>query len=96
MGDTTKIVIAYEVTDLQGNTSFVEKAPGGNARLLRCKPVYQEFRTWGDDIKSKRAIEYFGFVEKFLDVPITMIGTGPGRDDLAYRRNGKHEDVKSS
>ncbi len=90
MGDTTKIIVAYEVTDIYGDVTIETVAPSGNRALLRCEPIFETFRTW-DDITSKRAKKYFKFIEEMLEVPVTMIGTGPGRDDLIRRHQGKKQ-----
>jgi len=83
MGKTTKIAVAYEVTDAYGKVTIEKVAPGGNKALLRSVPIYEEFATW-TDIKSKQAKRYFKFIEEMLERPVTIIGTGPGRDDLIF------------
>ena len=87
-GDTTQIIVGYKVTDTQGNVTTVDIAPSGNKALLRCDPVYRTFDTW-DNIRSIKAKKYFKFIEEQLGVPVTLIGTGTGRNDLVFRHQGK-------
>ncbi|MBN1336912.1 MAG: adenylosuccinate synthase [Deltaproteobacteria bacterium] len=53
-------------------------------------PVYREMEGWGSDIGEVRdwddlpraCREYVGFIETALGVPIALLSTGPGRDQL--------------
>ncbi|HET7673831.1 MAG TPA: adenylosuccinate synthetase [Candidatus Saccharimonadales bacterium] len=79
-GATTKIAVAYEFKGKK-----VTSPPSSGVELYMCNPVYEEFPTWQDD-KSPEAEKYLKFIEKYLGVPITMLGTGPNREDLALRK----------
>lgn len=54
---------------------------------------YKSFKGWKQDISGvtnfeelpQEAINYIKFIEEFVGVPITMIGTGPGRKDIILR-----------
>jgi adenylosuccinate synthase len=54
-----------------------------------CKPIYKEFKGWDEIDKDTRcfsdlpenAQEYLRFIEKELQVPVTMVSIGPGRDE---------------
>lgn len=92
-GDTTKIAVAYEYKDLMGNVTQMTVMPSSNSSLNRCTPIYETFKTWGDitgtdkfddlPIDAKRYIRY---IEEYLGVPVTLIGTGPGRHQTIIRR----------
>lgn len=80
-GKTTKIAVAYKL-DGQEITS----PPPSNNELAKCRPVYEEFPTWENN-KSAEAEKFIKFIEKYLNVPVTMVGVGPGRNDLIIRTN---------
>lgn len=62
-------------------------------QLEKAKPVYETLPGWRCDIRGIRAYEelpencrkYIEFIEKELEVPVTMISNGPGRDEIIYR-----------
>lgn len=81
-GKTTKVAIAYEYGGKE-----IKDAPSSSAELAKCTPVYKDFPTWSDS-ESDEAESYIKFIEDFTETPITMLGTGPNRDDLIIR-NGK-------
>ncbi|MBI5357906.1 adenylosuccinate synthetase [Candidatus Saccharibacteria bacterium] len=78
-GKTTKIAVAYS---LDGEE--IKSPPSSDDQLSKCEPVYQELPTWTDN-ESAEAQKYLEFVEDYLGVPVSMIGTGPGRNDLILR-----------
>ena len=78
-GKTTKVCVAYVF-----NGQNIISPPTSNEELAKCTPIYEEFSTWNDN-GSTEAEKYLSFMEKYLDVPISMIGIGPARDDLIYR-----------
>lgn len=81
------ICIGYEidgkVTKDFPTTVYLEKA----------KPVYKVLPGWKADIRGIKNYEelpencrnYIEEIEKELEVPITMVSNGPGRDDIIYR-----------
>lgn len=79
-GSVTKIVIAY---DLNGAKLLVP--PNSDFQLARCQPVYKEFPTWQDD-NSGPALNYLRFIEEYLATPVSMVGNGPGRDQIIFRK----------
>lgn len=81
-GAITKIAISYSL-----NGSEITSPPGSNDQLALCTPNYKDFKTW-DDNSSEEANEYIKFIEQYLNVPVTMIGVGPAREDLIHRNNG--------
>lgn len=78
-GKTTKVAIAYEY-----NGKEIKAAPSSSDELAKCKPVYKEFPTW-DDPSADEAKKYIKFIEEYLQIPVTMLGVGPNREDLIIR-----------
>jgi adenylosuccinate synthase len=83
-GGLTKIAIAYEFDGTQ-----IDIPPVPHEELLRCKPIYKDFETWGDISHMKNYAElpdkaktYIKFISEFLEVPVSIIGTGPERDQV--------------
>ncbi len=62
-------------------------------KLKMAKPVYEYLPGWKTDIRGIRQYadlpqncrNYIEFIEKELEVPITMVSNGPGREDIIYR-----------
>ena len=62
-------------------------------KLNKAKPVYEKMPGWKCDIRGIKKYEdlpencrrYIEFVEKEIQVPITMVSNGPGRDDIIVR-----------
>ena len=58
--------------------------------LRRCKPVLRSFPGWKCNIRGitkfeelpTEAREYVRFIEKEIGVPISIVSTGPGRDEI--------------
>lgn len=76
-----------EATDQQG--LFSEE------HLSGVEPVYESFPGWEKDVRQcdtfsdlpQEAREYVAFIEQFLQVPVTLIGTGPARRDIIVCTN---------
>ena len=64
------------------------------SQLAKAKPVYKMMQGWKTEIRGiknyeelpKECREYIEFIEKELEVPITMVSNGPGRDEIIYRK----------
>ncbi|MCI8625386.1 MAG: adenylosuccinate synthase [Lachnospiraceae bacterium] len=64
------------------------------ASLAKAKPVYEKLPGWKCDIRGIQAYEelpencrkYIEFIEKELEVPITMVSNGPGREEIIRRK----------
>ncbi len=62
-------------------------------KLEKAKPVFTKLPGWNCDIRGIRRYEelpencrrYIEFVEKELEVPISMVSNGPGREDIIKR-----------
>lgn len=67
--------------------------PADLADLAKCEPIYEEFPGFTGDISEIRKFEdlpanaktYIEAIEKACGAPVTIIGVGPGRDQVIYR-----------
>ncbi len=82
--DTLPICVGYEVDGV------VTKDFPTTVKLAKAKPVYENLPGWKADIRGiknysdlpENCRKYIEFIEKELEVPITMISNGPGRNDI--------------
>ncbi|MGL5434160.1 MAG: adenylosuccinate synthase [Lachnospiraceae bacterium] len=85
--DELPICVGYEI-----NGKVVRDFPT-TVNLEKAKPVYEKLPGWKCETKGIRNYEelpencrkYIEFIEKELEVPITMVSNGPGREDIIYR-----------
>lgn len=83
-----KIAVAYQHPKLGRITDF----PWDDAILAECKPVYESFPGWDQDIPKSGAIndlpkaarDYVAAVAKAVGCKIEMVGTGVNRTDALY------------
>jgi adenylosuccinate synthase len=88
--DTVRICVAYEV-----DCRRVESLPYHQTDLHRARAIYEEMPGWGTDLSSVReraglppeAAAYLDRLEAEVGVPVTLVGTGPGRDQYVHRRD---------
>jgi adenylosuccinate synthase len=88
-GKTVKIATHYI---MNGHNLLL--APNSAIQMSQCKPVYEELPTWKEDISKIRVFEklpknarsFVEFIEKQLNVKVTMIGVGPASDQIIDRR----------
>ncbi len=81
--DTVKVCVAYEVEGQQ-----VTRMPYHQSVLHDAVPVYEELPGWKRDLTDvterhqlpPAAQTYLAFLEEQVGVPISYVGTGPGRD----------------
>ncbi|MCI9414144.1 MAG: adenylosuccinate synthase [Clostridiales bacterium] len=85
--DEIPVCVGYEI-DGQVTRDFP------TTRLLeRAKPVLQVLPGWNCDVRGITKYEdlpencrrYVEFIEKELEIPVTMVSNGPGRHELIYR-----------
>ena len=85
--DKIPVCVGYEVD------GKVTKDFPTTAVLAKCKPVYEVLDGWKTDIRGIRNYEdlpencrkYIEFIEKELNVKISMVSNGPRREDIIYR-----------
>ena len=83
-----KLCVAYE---LDGKR--VDHFPADLDDLSRCKPIYEEFDGFTEDISGIRDYKdlpvsirrYIEEIEKLCGCPVKIIGVGPARDQIIYR-----------
>jgi adenylosuccinate synthase len=81
--EKVKIGVAYDLGGKQ-----IATAPASLKELSRCKPVYEEYAGWDQDIASVRtwkelpfsARKYLRRVEELTQVPLSIISVGSGRE----------------
>ena len=86
--DEIPVCIGYEI-----NGEVTREFPA-TVQLEKAKPVYTRLPGWKCDIRGIKKYEelpencrrYIEFVEKEIEVPITMISNGPGREDIIFRK----------
>lgn len=85
-GESVKVATHY--VDSKG--SKVMHTPTSMHRLLELNPVYEELPTWSEDIQNVRAFsdlpgeaqDLIKFISDSLDLPVTMIGVGPNKNQI--------------
>lgn len=88
--DTVRLCVAYEV-DGQRTTQL----PYHQSDLHAARPVYEEMPGWRTDLTAvteasdlpAAAVAYLARLESEVGVPVTLVGTGPGRDQFVHRRD---------
>lgn len=84
--DEIKVCVAYQKAD----GSITRNFPPTLEELEECTPIYESFPGFDGDLSKCHSFEelpincqkYLAFLEKECGCPITMIGVGPGREDL--------------
>ena len=87
--DELPICVGYEI-DGQVTRDFPT-----TSQLKKAKPVYKVLPGWKTEIRGIKKYEdlpeacrnYIEFIEKELEVPITMVSNGPGRHEIIYRES---------
>lgn len=82
-----KVCVGYEID------GAVTKEFPTTVRLAKAKPVYEVLPGWKQEIRGiknyadlpENCRKYIEFIEKEIEVPITMISNGPGRDEIIKR-----------
>ncbi|MCL5260842.1 MAG: adenylosuccinate synthetase, partial [Gammaproteobacteria bacterium] len=67
---------------------ILDVAPETLDDFTACEPIYEELPGWQDSVFGiteftklpKKAIEYIKRVEELVQIPVTIISTGPERD----------------
>jgi adenylosuccinate synthase len=87
--DTVKVCVAY-----QADGRRIDRFPDDQSLLHKATPVYEELAGWSTDLTSvtepdalpDAARDYIAFLEDQMDVPIRLVGVGPGRDQYVQRK----------
>ncbi|HWT27309.1 MAG TPA: adenylosuccinate synthetase, partial [Mobilitalea sp.] len=85
--DTLPICVGYEIDGV------VTKDFPTTTKLAKAKPVYEYLPGWKQEIRGIKKYEdlpencrkYIEFIEKELEVPVTLVSNGPGRDEIIFR-----------
>ncbi|MEZ5321473.1 MAG: adenylosuccinate synthase [Microthrixaceae bacterium] len=85
--DTVKVCVAYEVDGRR-----VEHLPYHQSEFHAARPVYEELPGWNTELASftrreqlpTAALRYLEFLQDQIGVPISLVGTGPGRDQFVH------------
>jgi adenylosuccinate synthase len=88
--ESLKICTAYEY-----NGEIIHDFPASIKILKDCKPVFETFPGWQEDISGVRKIEdlpqdaknYLSWIEELTETPINIISVGPGRDQTIIVNN---------
>ena len=87
--ETLKVAVAYE--DEHGKR--VADFPSHLADIENCRPVYETLPGWAEDITGARSWEelpraaraYVDFLERQVNVPISIVSVGPDRTQTIPR-----------
>ncbi|MBK7722219.1 MAG: adenylosuccinate synthase [Austwickia sp.] len=88
--DTIPICVAYDV----GGTRY-DEMPVNQTDFHHAVPIYEDLPGWSQDITGTRAFEelpgnaqrYLDRLEELLGARISVIGVGPGRDEVIVRHS---------
>lgn len=81
------VCVGYEIDGV------VTKDFPTTVKLAKAKPVYEVLPGWNQEIRGIKKYEdlpencrkYIEFIEKEIEVPITLVSNGPGRDEIIKR-----------
>lgn len=85
--EEVKVCTAYE---LDGQT--IHEYPVSPGDLDRCKPIYESFRGWSEDLTQVKLLkdlpryaqEYVNFIGNQVAIPIDVVSVGPGREQTLW------------
>lgn len=83
--ETVKVCVAYEIDGTR-----YEHLPYHQSVLHKVTPIYEELPGWKTDLTEatrlgdlpKTACEYIEFLAKQSGVPVSLVGVGPGREQV--------------
>ena len=84
------VCVAYDVDGVRH-----DEVPASQSDFHHATPVYEELPGWSQDIRGatrfedlpRAARDYVLSIEELSGAPISVIGTGPGRDEVIVRRD---------
>jgi adenylosuccinate synthase len=77
--DELPVCVRYRLPD----GSETEEFPAHQSDFHHCRPVFETLSGWGEEIDEAlppAAQAYVAFVERALDVPVALVGTGAARE----------------
>lgn len=85
--ETVKLCVAYEI-----DGERTEKLPYHQSEVHKAVPVYEEFPGWQTSLSAcslpkdlpKEARSFLEAIEEQVGVPITLLSTGPGREQYLH------------
>ncbi|HJB62129.1 MAG TPA: adenylosuccinate synthetase, partial [Candidatus Microbacterium pullistercoris] len=88
--DEIPVCVAYDV-----GGERIDEVPVNQSDFHHATPIYENFPGWSDDITSartfddlpKNAQDYILALEKMSGTRISVIGVGPGRDEVIVRHD---------
>jgi adenylosuccinate synthase len=88
--ETVPVCVAYDIDGVRH-----EEMPMTQTEFHHANPIYAQFPGWWEDISTCRrfsdlpgnAQRYVSALEQMVDVPISLIGVGPGRDESIVVRD---------
>ena len=91
--DTLKVCVAYRGSD----EARFEEYPYHQTVLHQATGIYEELPGWQEDIGDCRdeselpqaALDYLQYISDYVNVPVTLIGVGPGREQVIWTAAGK-------
>ena len=90
--ETLRICVGYEYE----GERFTEFPPHQTI-FNKCRPVYEEFPGWGEDITGAKEVDelpkearaFVDAIEESTKTPVTWVSTGPARDQIVRFRQGQ-------
>ena len=85
--ETIKVCVAYEIDGVR-----TPKLPYHQSEVHRAVPVYEELPGWRTDLSSatergdlpQAAHDYLELIQEQVGVPISLVSTGPGRNQFLH------------
>lgn len=97
--DTVKICTAYELDGVRMQGELfdgvrIDRIPSVVDDYARCRPVYEEFPGWKEDISGAKSLSelpeaargYIRAVEELTGVPVAVVSVGPDRSQTIEAR----------
>jgi adenylosuccinate synthase len=89
--ETIKICTGYESV----NGNYTSAVPASIDEFAQCRPVYEEFTGWKEDISRIRdfadlpvnARKYLQRLEILAGVPLNLVSVGAGREETIILKN---------
>jgi adenylosuccinate synthase len=81
--DKIKVCVSYEL-----DGKIIDYIPASLEDLARCKPIYEEFDGWDENIKYAKhysdfpgnVMKYLNRIEEVTDTKVSIVSVGPKRD----------------